>query len=168
MATDRTVRIADRVVGHARPCFIVAEIGINHNGDLNLAKRLIAIARDKGCDGVKFQKRTVDVVYSPEDLARPRESPFGSTVGDLKRGLEFGLTQYQEIDRYCRELGIMWFASPWDDAECGFSRAVRPPVLQDPVCSADRSRTCAVRAEDGTAAHHFDRHEHDGGDSAGG
>jgi N-acetylneuraminate synthase len=132
MATERTVRIADRVVGHARPCFIVAEVGINHNGDLNLAKRLIALARDKGCDGVKFQKRTVDVVYSPEELGRPRESPFGSTVGDLKRGLEFGFTQYQEIDRYCRELDIMWFASPWDERSVDFLEQFNPPCYKIP------------------------------------
>src|SRR3712207_4835491 len=85
-----TVRIGKRTVGGGEPCFIVAEIGINHNGDLSLTRQLIAASKEAGADAVKFQKRTVEVVYSKEELARPRESPFGSTNGDLKQGLEFG------------------------------------------------------------------------------
>ena len=94
--------------------FIIAEIGINHNGDLSIAKQLIDVAKHAECDAVKFQKRTVDVVYSPEELARPRDNPFGPTNGDLKRGLEFGLDEYTEIDNYCRKKGIIWSASCWD------------------------------------------------------
>src|SRR5690349_13482074 len=105
-----TIRIGNRLVGEDQPCFIVAEIGINHNGDIDLAKRLISVALAAGCDAVKFQKRTVDVVYSPEELAKPRESPFGTTNGDLKRGLEFNLEEYEEIDRYCHEVKMPWFA----------------------------------------------------------
>src|SRR3989440_5311276 len=101
-----SVRIGSALVGDGQPCYVIAEIGINHNGDVDIAKRLISVAVAAGCDAVKFQKRTVDVVYSPEELARPRESPFGETNGDLKRGLEFGLEQYREIDRYCREVKI--------------------------------------------------------------
>jgi N-acetylneuraminate synthase len=83
------VRLGDVLAGDHQPCYIIAEIGINHNGDLNLAKRLIAVAAAAGCNAVKFQKRSVDLVYTPEELAKPRESPFGSTNGDLKRALEF-------------------------------------------------------------------------------
>src|SRR5262250_1825834 len=84
-----TVRIGNKLVGDGQPCYIVAEIGINHNGDIEFAKRLISVAVGAGCNAVKFQKRTIDVVYSAEELAKPRESPFGATNGDLKRGLEF-------------------------------------------------------------------------------
>src|SRR3989344_4647824 len=109
-----TVTIGNKKVGQGQPCFIVAEIGINHNGSLDTAKKLIDVAADAGCDAVKFQKRTIEVVYTPEELARSRESVFGNTNGDLKRALEFGEKEYTEIDRYCKEKGIMWFASPWD------------------------------------------------------
>ena len=94
--------------------FIIAEIGINHNGDVEIAKKPIDGAIFAGCDAVKFQKRTVDKVYSKEELDKYRESPWGTTVGDQKRGLEFGRKEYDEIDRYCRERGIGWFASAWD------------------------------------------------------
>lgn len=94
--------------------FFVAEIGINHNGDINIAKELIKIAKEAGCDAVKFQKRTIDIVYSKALLDSPRESPWGKTQRAQKEGLEFGLKEYQEIDRYCREIGIEWFASAWD------------------------------------------------------
>lgn len=102
-------------MGEGHPCYIVAEIGINHNGDIDLAKRLISVAVGAGCDAVKFQKRTVDIVYTAEELAKPRESPFGTTNGDLKWGLEFQYEEYQEIDRYCREVKMPWFASCWDE-----------------------------------------------------
>ncbi len=110
------VRLGSKVVGPGRPCYVIAEIGINHNGDIDLAKKLINVASGAGCDAVKFQKRTIDVVYSAEELAKPRESPFGNTNGELKRGLEFEFEEFQEIDRYCREVKIDWFASCWDEA----------------------------------------------------
>lgn len=94
--------------------FVIAEIGINHNGDMSIAKKLIEWASLSGCDAVKFQKRTVDKVYTPEYLAGYRESPWGTTQRAQKEGLEFGKAEYDEIDRYCRELGIEWFASAWD------------------------------------------------------
>ncbi len=109
------VRIGTKTLGDGHPCYIIAEIGINHNGDIDLAKRLINVASAAGCDAVKFQKRSVDIVYTAEELAKPRENPFGTTNGDLKRGLEFGFEEYQEIDRYCREVKIPWFASCWDE-----------------------------------------------------
>lgn len=94
--------------------FIVAEIGINHNGDINIAKKLIDVAADCGADAVKFQKRTIDLVYTKEMLDSPRESPWGTTQREQKEGLEFGIDEYQEIDAYCRQRGIDWFASAWD------------------------------------------------------
>ena len=94
--------------------FIVAEIGINHNGDMQLAKKLIDVAADAGCDAVKFQKRTVDKVYTKEFLDSPRQSPWGETQRAQKEGLEFGEKEYAEIDAYCKEKGITWFASAWD------------------------------------------------------
>lgn len=94
--------------------FIIAEIGINHNGDLDIAKKLIDGAVFTGCDAVKFQKRTVEKAYSKEELDKPRESPWGTTVRDQKLGLEFGKKEYDEIDRYCKEKGMEWFASAWD------------------------------------------------------
>jgi len=121
------VRIGDRLVGPGQPTLVVAEIGINHNGDVELAKRLIEAAAGAGCDAVKFQKRTVDAVYSAAELARPRESPFGATNGDLKRGLELGRDAYAEIDRHCRRLGLLWFASCWDAASIEFLELFDPP-----------------------------------------
>lgn len=94
--------------------FVIAEIGINHNGDLNIAKKLIDWAVLSGCDAVKFQKRTVDKVYAKEYLDSYRESPWGTTQRAQKEGLEFGKAEYDEIDRYCKEKGIEWFASAWD------------------------------------------------------
>lgn len=94
--------------------FIIAEIGINHNGDINIAKELIKLSKDAGCNAVKFQKRTIDIVYTKEFLDSPRESPWGKTQRDQKEGIEFGVKEYAEIDRYCKELGIEWFASAWD------------------------------------------------------
>ncbi|MCK9391021.1 MAG: N-acetylneuraminate synthase family protein [Syntrophales bacterium] len=113
-------RIKNTLVGDGHPCFIIAEIGINHNGDVDIAKKLIDLASFAGCNAVKFQKRTIDVVYKPEELAAPRESPFGKTNGDLKYGLEFELEEYREIDRYCRAKNIPWFASCWDESSVDF------------------------------------------------
>ncbi|MDD5109290.1 MAG: N-acetylneuraminate synthase family protein [Candidatus Omnitrophica bacterium] len=94
--------------------FIIAEAGINHNGDINIAKELIKVAKDAGCDAVKFQKRTIDLVYSKDLLDSYRESPWGKTQRAQKEGLEFGLEEYREIDKFCKELRIEWFASAWD------------------------------------------------------
>jgi N-acetylneuraminate synthase len=115
-----SITIGHRKVGDGYPCFIIAEIGINHNGDVNIAKKLIDMATFAGCDAVKFQKRTVDVVYTTEELAKPRENPFGKTNGDLKYGLEFGLKEYKEIDKYCKAKKIAWFASCWDEGAVDF------------------------------------------------
>lgn len=126
----KKVTIGNKVIGEGESVFMVAEIGINHNGSLETAKKLIDVAVDAGCDAVKFQKRTIDVVYTPEDLARPRESVFGDTNGDLKRGLEFGEKEYQEIDRYCKEKNILWFASPWDEGSVDFLEKFNVPCYK--------------------------------------
>lgn len=97
-----------------RHTFVIAEIGINHNGSLDVTKLLIDMAKKAGCDAVKFQKRTIDIVYPPDVLAQFRESPWGTTQREQKEGLEFGPEEYDAIDAYCRKLDIAWFASAWD------------------------------------------------------
>ena len=101
---------------------IIAEIGINHNGDVGIAKDLIKVAKESGCDVVKFQKRTLEKVYAPEELDKQRESPWGTTNREQKEGLEFGQQEYEQIDSYCKELGIEWFASAWDTESQNFLR----------------------------------------------
>ena len=125
-----TIQIGSRLVGDDQPCFIIAEIGINHNGDIDLAKRLISVAVAAGCDAVKFQKRTVEVVYTAEELAKPRENPFGLTNGDLKFGLEFEQEEYEEIDAFCKSVKMTWFASPWDEASVDFLERFNHPVYK--------------------------------------
>jgi len=94
--------------------FVTAEIGINHNGDIDIAKKLIDAAVLAGCDAVKFQKRTIEKVYSKEVLDSPRESPWGTTQRDQKMGLEFNKKEYDVIDQYCKNKNILWYASAWD------------------------------------------------------
>ena len=127
---NKFVRIGNMDVGDGLPCFFIAEIGINHNGCVKTAKKLIDLAVASGCSAVKFQKRTIDVVYTKEELAMPRTSPFGETNGDLKRGLEFSLQEYEEIDKYCKEKHIMWFASCWDEASVDFIDKFNPPCYK--------------------------------------
>ncbi len=123
-----TIKIGTKSIGDDQPCFVIAEIGINHNGDIDLAKRLISVAVAAGCDAVKFQKRTVEVVYTPEELAKPRENPFGATNGDLKYGLEFEREEYEEIDAFCRSVKMLWFGSPWDEGSVDFLEQFSVPV----------------------------------------
>ena len=96
------------------PIFLIAEIGINHNGDMSICKKLIDVAVSSGANAVKFQKRNIDNVYTQDFLASPRESQWGSTQRDQKNGLEFNYDEYMEIDAYCKEKNIEWFASAWD------------------------------------------------------
>lgn len=126
----KVVKIGDRFVGLGHDCFIIAEIGINHNGNLALAKKLIDTAVLAGCDAVKFQKRTIDVVYTKEELELSRPNYFGETNGDLKRGLEFGYEEYLEIDQYCKKMGIVWFASCWDKGSVDFINQFDPPCYK--------------------------------------
>jgi N-acetylneuraminate synthase len=138
-----TVKIGSSIIGERNPVYIIAEIGINHNGDIDIAKQLIDVAVAAGCNAVKFQKRTVDVVYTPDELARPRNSPFGETNGDLKRGLEFSFDQYAEIDRYCKEKSIDWFASCWDEASVDFIDQFNVPCYK--IASASLTDDALLR-----------------------
>ncbi len=121
--------------------FVIAEIGINHNGDINIAKKLIEIAKEAGCDAVKFQKRTIDKVYTEEFLDSPRESPWGKTQRAQKEGLEFGLAEYEEIDRFGKAVGIDWFASAWDlesqtflrQFDCKYNKIASAMLLYEPL-----------------------------------
>jgi len=132
--------------------FIIAEIGINHNGDLSIAKQLIDAASDAGFDAVKFQKRTIDKVYTKEFLDSPRESPWGTTQRDQKNGLEFSTSEYREIDAYCKEKEILWSASAWDiDAQiflqqfnCTFNKVASPMLGHIPLLkliASEKKRT---------------------------
>lgn len=111
----------------ARHVVVIAEIGINHNGDLEIAKRLIDMAQRAGCDAVKFQKRTIEIVYAKDVLDAPRESPWGTTQREQKEGLEFGEAEYDAIDEWCRQTGIAWFASAWDVPSQLFLRRYQLP-----------------------------------------
>jgi len=124
------VQIGNIKVGNNLPCFVIAEIGINHNGSVEIAKKLIDLAVAAGCHAVKFQKRTVDIVYTQEELAKSRPNPFGETNGDLKRGLEFGYEEYKEIDNYCKQKNILWFASCWDEQSVDFIEQFNPPCYK--------------------------------------
>lgn len=116
----KEVIISNKTVGDNSPCFIIAEIGINHNGSLDLAKRMIDEAVIAGCDAVKFQKRTISKVYTPEELDIYRPNYYGNTNRDLKLGLELSYEDYCEIDEYCKTKSIMWFASCWDEDSVDF------------------------------------------------
>lgn len=125
MSKDEII-VGGRRIGPNEPCYLIAEIGINHNGDIDIVRRLIDKAVEYGFSAVKFQKRTIEIVFTPDELARPRETVFGTTNGDLKRGLEFGESEFREIDRYCREKGIQWFSSPWDEQSVSFLERFNP------------------------------------------
>ncbi len=115
-----TVKVGKKTIGDSEHTYLIAEIGINHNGNLENAYRLIENAKVAGFDAVKFQKRTIEVVYTKDELEQPRENFFGKTNGDLKRGLEFDKEDYSKIDKFCDSIGIDWFASPWDEASVDF------------------------------------------------
>lgn len=127
----QTVRIGDRLVGEGQPVYIVAEIGINHNGDVDIAKRLIDAAKLAGCDAVKFQKRTPELCVPPEQRNIPRETPWGLiTYLEYRYKVEFGHEQYAEIDRYCKQQGITWFTSCWDIPSVDFIEQFDPPCYK--------------------------------------
>src|SRR5690349_21001734 len=113
--TPKAVTIGDKLVGDGQPVYVIAEIGLNHNGSVDIAKQLIDIAAEAGCDAVKFQKRTPEICVPPEQRLIERETPWGRmTYMDYRYRVEFEDEQYTEIDNYCSKLGIQWFASPWD------------------------------------------------------
>jgi len=140
-----SVDLGNRLVGDGSPCMVIAEIGINHNGDIQLCKDLIEASTKAGCEVVKFQKRTVETVFSPEDLARTRESPFGTTNGDLKRGLEFGPEEFEVIDAFCDSLGVRWTSSCWDEGAVDAIEPFEPPFYK--IASASLT-------DDGLLRHH--------------
>jgi N-acetylneuraminate synthase len=125
------IQIGNKMVGDGWPVLIVAEIGINHNGSVELAKRLIQGAARAGCDAVKFQKRTPELCVPREQWHVERETPWGRmTYIDYRHKVEFGKAEYQAVDRYCRELNIMWFASCWDEVAVDFMEAFGPPCYK--------------------------------------
>ena len=143
-----TVRIGSRLVGLNQPVFIIAEIGINHNGDVELAKKLIDVASDAGCDAVKFQKRTPRICVPPEQAGVMRKTPWGTmTYLEYKERTEFGENEYKEIDSYCRSREIIWFASPWDVPSARFLANFDTPVIKiASACLTDEELLSEVRA----------------------
>ena len=132
----REIRIGKQMVGDGHPIYIIAEIGINHNGSLEIAKQMIDAAVHAGADAVKFQKRTPEVCTPPEQQKQMRDTPWGYiTYLDYRYKVEFGEDEYREIDRYCKEKGIDWFASVWDEASVDFMEKFNPPVYKIPSAS---------------------------------
>ena len=143
-----TVRVGNREVGEGKPCFIIAEIGINHDGDVDVAKRLIDVAVSAGCDAVKFQKRTPDLHVAPDKRDVLRDTPWGEmrTI-DYRERIEFGHAEYDDINEYCLQRGILWFASPWDVPSVDFLEQYNPPCYK--IASAgmvNKALRCAVWA----------------------
>jgi len=127
----QVVKIGERWVGKGYPSFVIAEIGINHNGDLSIAKRLVDVAVMAGCDAVKFQKRTPEKAVPPEYRDVIRETPWGlMTYLEYRHKIEFGFEAYAEIDHYCKEKGILWFASCWDEDSVEFIEQFSPPCYK--------------------------------------
>lgn len=129
----KAVKIADRWVGEGYPTYVVAEIGINHNGDLELAKRMIQAAKDSGVDAIKFQKRTPELCVPEEQKGQMRETPWGYiTYLDYRYKVEFGEAEYREIERFCKEIGITWFTSVWDERSVDFMETFEPVCYKIP------------------------------------
>jgi N-acetylneuraminate synthase len=127
----RMIKIGGRPVGDGYPVYIIAEIGINHNGDINIAKKLIDAAVLAGCDGVKFQKRTPELCVPAEQSKVMRETPWGLiTYMEYRHRVEFGQEEYERIDRYCKEKNIAWFASCWDEGAVDFIENFGPPCYK--------------------------------------
>jgi len=132
----KAVKIGEQWVGEGHPTYVVAEIGINHNGDLEIAKRLMEAAKHAGVDAVKFQKRTPELCVPPEQRGQMRETPWGYiTYLDYRYKVEFNAEQYAEIDRYAREIGITWFASVWDEPSVDFLEQFNPVAYKVPSAS---------------------------------
>lgn len=124
----KTIMVGNRLVGTGQPIYFIAEIGINHNGDVEIAKKLMDVAKSAGCDAVKFQKRTPDICVPEEQKPIIRETPWGMmTYLEYKKRIEFGHDEYQEIDDHARRLEIQWFASPWDVPSVEFLESFNPP-----------------------------------------
>ena len=132
----REVKIGNRLVGDGHPAYIIAEAGINHNGDIENAKQLIEAAKHAGVDAVKFQKRTPELCVPPEQRNQMRETPWGYiTYMEYRQKTEFGKAEYDEIKRYCREIGIDWFVSVWDEEAVNFMEQYNPLCYKIPSAS---------------------------------
>jgi N-acetylneuraminate synthase len=132
----REIKVGDRFLGDGHPTYIVAEIGVNHNGDLEIAKKLIQSAAHAGVDAVKFQKRTPELCVPPAQRNLMRETPWGYIPYlDYRYKVEFGKEEYSEIDRYCKELGITWFSSVWDEPSVDFLQNFNPIAYKIPSAS---------------------------------
>ena len=144
-ATEPVVAIGDRLVGPGHPTYTVGEIGLNHNGSVDIAKQLIDVAVSAGVDAVKFQKRTPEISTPPEMRDVRRETPWGEmSYLEYRHRIEFGLAEYEEIDRYCKEVGIAWFASPWDVPSVEFLERFGVPCYK--VASASLTDLDLLRA----------------------
>ena len=135
----KEIRLGDRLVGDDHPIYIIAEIGLNHNGEMDVARKLIDLAVMAGCDAVKFQKRTPDLCVPPDQQKKMRDTPWGYiTYMDYRNKIEFGKEQYTEIYRYCRDRGITWFASCWDKLSVDFIMQFDVPCFKIPsACQTD-------------------------------
>ncbi len=144
----REVRLGSRLVGEGHPTYVVAEIGINHNGDLELAKRLIDASMLAGVDAVKFQKRTPELCVPPDQQGKMRETPWGYiTYLEYRRKVEFGAAEYAAIDAYCRDRKLTWFVSVWDEPSVDFMQAYNPVCYKIPSASlTDHDLLRRVRA----------------------
>lgn len=127
----KVLELNGRLVGEGQPCYVVAEIGINHNGDVNIAKKLIDAAAVSGCDAVKFQKRTPELCVPPAQRDLLRETPWGLiTYMAYRQKVEFGKDEYAQIDRHCKDRGMTWFASCWDEPSVDFIEQFNPPCYK--------------------------------------
>lgn len=129
--TKREVKVGSRFIGDGHPVFVVGEIGINHNGDVGIAKKIIAGAKHAGCDAVKFQKRTPEICTPKDQWNIERDTPWGRmTYIDYRHKVEFGEKEYSEIDKYCKEIGMIWFSSCWDEDAVDFIEKFNPPLYK--------------------------------------
>jgi N-acetylneuraminate synthase len=143
-STMSKVQVGNRWVGDDQPCFIVAEIGINHNGDVDIAKKLIRVAVASGCDAVKFQKRTPMLCVPPSQRSLMRETPWGYiSYMDYREKVEFGKAQYDELDQFCSQQGVAWFASCWDNPSVDFLEEFNPPCYK--IASASLTSDVLLR-----------------------
>jgi N-acetylneuraminate synthase len=129
--SKREIKVGNRLVGDGHSVFIIGEIGINHNGDVEIAKKIIAGAKHAGCDAVKFQKRTPEICTPKDQWNVERETPWGRmTYIEYRHKVEFGDKEYGEIDKYCKEIGMIWFASCWDESSVDFIEHFNPPLYK--------------------------------------
>lgn len=140
MGEKREIMVGDKIIGDGHPTFVIAEIGINHNGSIEIAKKMIAGAKSAGCDAVKFQKRTPEICVPKDQWNVERDTPWGRmTYIDYRNKVEFGKDEYAAIDKYCKELGIIWFVSCWDEESVDFIEDFDLPLYKTAsACLTDK------------------------------